>query len=393
MQTHPARRGFTLIELLVVIAVIAVLAAILFPVFAKAREKARETTCLNNQRQIATNIQMLVQDSGEKYPDQTTMLGELRKLPKGSLTCPTAAKTKAGKAYGVSVHILGKAVASLPSPATQVLSADGGVDLFLTAAADLEKRHSKGSFIASFADGHAAKLSAFGIDSACLAQQDIAGQLWEGQNGWSDDATGASVIDIQSAAKTLRMNNDTRTTPCGRGIMLDFDESQEGNQAATDGTVVFNATVPAGPSTIYIDDRATMLVFSEQTDFSSYGISVPPYKVGYSMRGSGNGGISKWVAHLDYPGAGTAGLIPAWQNGNAATMQPLNTAYTVTLVAAVGTGKSTLSLAFTDGTKVELSGNAVSGSIKSLWFGSAHTNSSRNCPVSFTKVKLGKYVF
>ncbi|MHB9025320.1 MAG: type II secretion system protein, partial [Armatimonadota bacterium] len=55
-------RGFTLIELLVVIAIIAILAAILFPVFAKAREKARQTSCLNNQKQVATALLMWVQD-------------------------------------------------------------------------------------------------------------------------------------------------------------------------------------------------------------------------------------------------------------------------------------------------------------------------------------------
>ena len=49
-------QGFTLIELLVVIAIIAILAAILFPVFARAREKARQTTCTSNQRQIAATI-------------------------------------------------------------------------------------------------------------------------------------------------------------------------------------------------------------------------------------------------------------------------------------------------------------------------------------------------
>lgn len=52
------RRGFTLIELLVVIAIIAILAAILFPVFAKAREKARQTSCLSNIKQTSLGIAM-----------------------------------------------------------------------------------------------------------------------------------------------------------------------------------------------------------------------------------------------------------------------------------------------------------------------------------------------
>src|SRR5438132_6984611 len=56
------RRGFTLIELLVVIAIIAILAAILFPVFAKAREKARQTTCLSNLKQLSLSTIMYVQD-------------------------------------------------------------------------------------------------------------------------------------------------------------------------------------------------------------------------------------------------------------------------------------------------------------------------------------------
>ena len=62
------KRGFTLIELLVVIAIIAILAAILFPVFSRAREKARQTACLSNMKQIGTALMMYVQDWDETFP-------------------------------------------------------------------------------------------------------------------------------------------------------------------------------------------------------------------------------------------------------------------------------------------------------------------------------------
>jgi len=61
------RRGFTLIELLVVIAIIAILAAILFPVFAKAREKARQASCTSNLKQLALANLMYAQDYDEKF--------------------------------------------------------------------------------------------------------------------------------------------------------------------------------------------------------------------------------------------------------------------------------------------------------------------------------------
>src|SRR5262245_40236882 len=77
------RWGFTLIELLVVIAIIAILAAILFPVFAQAREKARQTACLSNAKQIANGMQMYVQD----YDEQMPMLESGKPLG-GSFTWP-----------------------------------------------------------------------------------------------------------------------------------------------------------------------------------------------------------------------------------------------------------------------------------------------------------------
>lgn len=68
-------RAFTLIELLVVIAIIAILAAILFPVFAKAREKARQTACLSNNKQIGLALMQYVQDYDSTMPDGNVLAG------------------------------------------------------------------------------------------------------------------------------------------------------------------------------------------------------------------------------------------------------------------------------------------------------------------------------
>jgi prepilin-type N-terminal cleavage/methylation domain-containing protein/prepilin-type processing-associated H-X9-DG protein len=67
-RRSPARHGFTLIELLVVIAIITILAAILFPVFAQVREKARSASCMSNLRQISTAWSMYLGDHDDTYP-------------------------------------------------------------------------------------------------------------------------------------------------------------------------------------------------------------------------------------------------------------------------------------------------------------------------------------
>lgn len=112
--TNPTN-AFTLIELLVVIAIIAILAAILFPVFAQAREKARQTACLSNCKQIGIALMMYTQDNDEKYAgcfyriptingggvDRIPLESQIQSYVKntGVWTCPSAdsAPTNVGK--------------------------------------------------------------------------------------------------------------------------------------------------------------------------------------------------------------------------------------------------------------------------------------------------------
>jgi len=70
-----SKNGFTLIELLVVIAIIAILAAILFPVFARARENARRSSCMSNLKQVGLGMMMYTQDYDEHLPGRNTMTG------------------------------------------------------------------------------------------------------------------------------------------------------------------------------------------------------------------------------------------------------------------------------------------------------------------------------
>lgn len=72
-KTTTSKRGFTLIELLVVIAIIAILAAILFPVFAKAREKARQSSCASNLKQLGLGFMQYNQDWDESMPPAATV--------------------------------------------------------------------------------------------------------------------------------------------------------------------------------------------------------------------------------------------------------------------------------------------------------------------------------
>lgn len=151
MYSSRSKRGFTLIELLVVIAIIAILAAILFPVFSKAREKARQAACMSNQKQIALATQIWIQENDEKMPKCSEFWGGIG-VPAKVLVCKTAAKKPNG--YGYNAFIGGKKLGEIDNPELTLLTADANsADNFIVLPTDIDKRHG-GKPISSFVDGH-----------------------------------------------------------------------------------------------------------------------------------------------------------------------------------------------------------------------------------------------
>lgn len=137
------RKGFTLIELLVVIAIIAILAAILFPVFAKAREKARQTTCLSNMKQLGTAFMMYAQDYDEMLPGwssawnassdpgdnaQTSwdnaILGYMKN--RQILSCPSNDAGKGKRGYAMPRYISYQHIDNPPDPVKTLLLIEKG---------------------------------------------------------------------------------------------------------------------------------------------------------------------------------------------------------------------------------------------------------------------------
>ena len=192
MSFESRKRGFTLIELLVVIAIIAILAAILFPVFSKAREKARQTQCTSNLRQIALAVQIYTQENDEALPVAATVWTDLNIAPK-VLICPTQGKTRAAlqnnNSYGYNRLLDGKSLGKFIAPESTEVACDstGGAGNLLHIA-NVGKWHDRGTIVA-FLDTHVEytksprTMFVEGVTSTFNTLTD--GGIFDGTGGWT----------------------------------------------------------------------------------------------------------------------------------------------------------------------------------------------------------------
>ena len=217
-------RGFTLIELLVVIAIIAILAAILFPVFARARENARRATCQSNLKQIGLGLMQYSQDYDETYP-----LGYTRE-PFASAgyyawnQLLTPYTTVRGNSFGgVSPLIM-----ECPDDATRPAANNGSKRSYALAGATLQAVVPTQNALSGYGDKGFANLG-------------FAGTLKAGTSG--DYISGRNAAEIQAAANTLMvvempgfaaLNNVTDSvvyrpvTPGAPNAVLDSDTGRSG---------------------------------------------------------------------------------------------------------------------------------------------------------------------
>ncbi len=213
------RSAFTLIELLVVIAIIAILAAILFPVFAQAREKARQTACLSNTKQIATGIMMYVQDFDETYP-----LGYFASSPGtpantwyrlvypyyknvGMLTCPSETTTPqyAGVPQFTPVILTSGNSAGFPS-SPGAYGANRNIINFRTALAMAEVTDAAGTFIVT----EAAQLIRNGDPDVITGSTSPNGKdpaSWSRFEAWATDWDAAPPSNFASNGKIYSFSN------------------------------------------------------------------------------------------------------------------------------------------------------------------------------------------
>ena len=165
------KRGFTLIELLVVIAIIAILAAILFPVFAQAREKARQASCQSNLKQIGLAFKMYVQDYDEKWPQSSP-------IP----CCSNGRLGSTGKDFGFNGWVSNALIPYTKNQQIYIcpsLNANGFNDPYSNGGTDTTNGSEAFSYAYNYASAYGLKESAFTSVSSAIIMADSTTAWWD----------------------------------------------------------------------------------------------------------------------------------------------------------------------------------------------------------------------
>ena len=277
-QRHSRKSGFTLIELLVVIAIIAILAAILFPVFARARENARRSSCQSNEKQIALGFKQYLQDYDEKYPiADATWPTAINTYTKSSqiLVCPSA--SGAGNIDYLYNKNLGSVNESqIDASALTVLNAEAtrGTTATFDDKATAATRHFDGSNYA-FVDGHVKWLKSPSATQATFAvpgstptptplPQGVTFDHFEGSTGARCTTLGDCTLSGSQGFVTIHMSNASAVN-----YYVELHIQTESNSAQHSTLVPPPPNLPAGNSGDYSNagywDYASYKSFASET--------------------------------------------------------------------------------------------------------------------------------
>ena len=297
--------------------------------FAKAREKARQTACLNNQRQIATACLMYAQDNNELLPTGATVWGSLN-MDKGVLICPTLG-TKYSNGYGYDMQCDGVALGEITDTSGTVLTADAvtTANNLLYSPANVDYRHGSKT-IMTCVDGHA-EITTLALVCPPLTNDLTSGlptgTLVDGTNGWTrtgyyrngyaytnyDDGAGFPGGDKGGGGNSHQCNVNTsygQPAPC---LYLAANSDGQSNESCS-----HTISVPTGSTAWAVSMDAELMDIAGQNDRSQIYITLNDStaktvvyfylydwnNTGYGVNFNNKVIYSSGVAHGIYPNMG-----------------------------------------------------------------------------------------
>jgi prepilin-type N-terminal cleavage/methylation domain-containing protein/prepilin-type processing-associated H-X9-DG protein len=203
---YSCRSGFTLIEILVVVAIIGILAAILFPVFARARENSRRAACMSNLKQVALAFQQYLQENDNHYPPPPTLSGG---VPVGG--------SSFGWAWTLKEHVKNEQVFQCPSVPTKVSWDNYWMNGELLSKNDADISRSANVILSGDGDDNQAPDYALGAKNSPSDCTPNINCLWTAWDANDDSTTrhlgGANYSFADGHVKFLKPNQVTLTDP------------------------------------------------------------------------------------------------------------------------------------------------------------------------------------